>query len=281
MGIWILIALFLNVARADCGDPSQLITQAEKRVMETRFDDAKIALESAEKAFYCGAIADPELLARMWITEGAMLSFSGDAASAEASFAAASRVAPDYWNQNFGPRLREQYQRAASHQTGSGLIRLNPPLVHYVGTLDGVVTSFPIEVSAGLHLVQVGEAGGSVKFAQVVVLTDKAALTISTGLIDPLEKTPRSSTSDAEPIVDNQRKGRKTRRKPTMLIVAGTAGLLAGGAAGLAYAQRSGLNSASSVEELQAARQRQMAFAVTSYSLIGVAATGFTLHFVL
>lgn len=179
-------------AQSASGCPDRLgrldiVDQAEQKLVEADLVAADLTLRSLEKALGCGALAESELLARMWLVEGAWLTLQGDPQAAVDSWKAAARVAPGRWVEAYGPSLREAYEEAAAEpaSTEAARIELDPPLFQWIGAVDGVVTQFPARVAPGLHLVQVGPSEDDIRFARVLVAIPSAPSVVVTGLVEP------------------------------------------------------------------------------------------------
>jgi hypothetical protein len=272
MGVWLLI----SAAWATCPDPAAGVATAERAVVEARFDDAEAALAQAEAGFVCGDPADPDVLARMWMAEGAWLVLQDRNDEAKESFAAAKRVSPDLWNADYGDRIRAVYDE--SRDSGEmGQLSLRPAPDAYAAYLDGDEAVFPRSAEAGLHLIQVGPRTKAAQFGKVVALMPGDTLVVTTDLVEVAPApTPVAVT---QPVPTDE--PTTTTRSPALLIVSGAALALAAGSAGLALAQNGAMKNATTTEELDAAFARQKAFGATSYGLLGVGAVGGTLHFVL
>ena len=279
--IWMLLGSVAAFAQTPCEDVAPLVDQAEQAIFQVRFDVAEGLLSRAEKGMACGALADPELLARLWLAEGAMYSFSGDDVGSFHAFQAAIRVAPRMWVSNYGAHLRERYDEAFNTTVGKGFIDFEPQLAFYEGAVDGVVlTEFPAEVSEGLHLVQVRPPSGTVVFGRVVFVDGDSTARVRTGITEIAPPTLAVSpvvvrTETVVPIL------KPPRKKWHWLIAGATAGAFAGGAALLAFNEKSVIGRAQTAQQVRGAHGRQVGFAVTAYTLAAVSATGITLQFAL
>jgi hypothetical protein len=272
MVIGILAALF-GSAQAQCDDPFELVKRAERAVLEARLDDAQRRLVDMEAAFGCGPAASPDLLARMWISDGVMRSMKGAKSDASISFAAAYRASPGLWTEDFGNRLKTEYEASGQRESAPADLRLVPLPQGYGVAIDGVAWDTTSSLTDGLHLVQVGPDAAPMEFAKVVLLSPNAMLKVQTGLsLSSVEPgSPLSVGVDEDP----------TKRSPAWLLSAGGAGVVALAMAGGAYAQNPKLKAASSTQSLDKAYARQKGFGVAAVASTGVAATAFTLHWVL
>ena len=173
-------------------DPSAQVRSALAQLLSGALDQARVGLQEAERAFGCGASADPASLARYWLVEGALLSKSGDESAAKDSFSAARRVAPDLWLPDLGPSARLLWESALAPD-GAGELSLEPPPGVRPVWVDGALVSGSA-VPAGLHLVQIGGGGPSpsVEFAAIVWVDAGITALVRSGL-------PELAPPDPEP----------------------------------------------------------------------------------
>jgi len=267
------------VAHAGCDDIAPMVEQAETAIFQVRFDAAEVLIASAEAAMSCGDLANPDLLARLWLAEGAMYAFVGDDVGSFHAYQAAIRVAPRLWVQDYGARLRDRYDEAFNTQVGRGLISFDPPLGFYEAAVDGrLVPEQPVEVAEGLHLVQIRPPGGQVVFGRVVCVDHDATARIRTGIVE-VEPVAPPVEAVVEPVTEPVT---RTPGKRWHWLIAGvSAGALAGGAALLAYNEKTSLSQATTADQVRGAHARQVGFAATAYALVAVSATGITLQFAL
>ena len=114
-----------------------LLEGAEQSIVDTDLVQAEQNLRAMERAFSCGSAADPTLLGRMWLVEGALLTLRRDPEGARDAFRAAARTAPGVWQEDYGPELRQAYEEANRDLRGSSAISLDPPLFNYVAPSMG------------------------------------------------------------------------------------------------------------------------------------------------
>lgn len=172
-----LLIAWLAAAWA-CEDVEQQLGWATEGLIEADADEARSALDLAESGLGCGAVASPATLARFFLLDGATAALGGDRAATQDAFAAARRIDASVWVDALGARLREQHQAA----TGSGETgRVDVEAVGWEVRWDGVVATFPADVPAGLHVVQV-VGDGEVAFGRVVWLEPGEELVVSSGL---------------------------------------------------------------------------------------------------
>ena len=155
---------------------------------------ARSALDRVETAVACGSPISQETLATWWIVDSAVLEILGDRGSAEGGYGSAKGLAPHVWPAALPTWLRSTYD-AAPIPEGRGSLRLDPaPTAHSVW-IDGVLrTSW--EVSAGLHLVQVGQPQRDVVFARTVWVDPGVTSVVATQLDEAVIVPDRSPRSD-------------------------------------------------------------------------------------
>ena len=173
----------LGDAHAACPDPAAAVEVARDAVLALKDEVAAEALATAELGLTCGAWATPELLADLWLVEGARAGLGGHPLDAADAFSAAARVAPGRWDADLGPDLRRVYDEATQQPSGApGELRVKPELPELVVRLDGAVVAQPAIIASGLHLVQVGPANGPVIFGRMFLQPADEILTVDTGI---------------------------------------------------------------------------------------------------
>lgn len=203
MGIALLTLLAAAEAADECPDRLDrldLVEAAERALVEADLAAADARLRELEAAVGCGPLAEPELLGRMWLVEGAWLTLQGDAEAAADSWRAAARVAPGRWVVEYGAKLRKAYEDAnAAPPRGDTLITLDPPLFRWIGAVDGEVVAFPATVPAGLHIVQVGPDEDHVAFSRILLAFPDTPSVVVTGLLEPTTTAPAPAPAATEP----------------------------------------------------------------------------------
>ncbi|MBN1337213.1 MAG: hypothetical protein JXB39_14740 [Deltaproteobacteria bacterium] len=276
----LLLALLLPVARAACEDVSVLVKDLEQATLEGRTEAVQEALGALRVAFGCGPQADPTLLGRMWLAEGVHAARTGDPRFASIAFASAARVAPDVWNDAYGPEVRSMYDAAVAKRPGEGQVRVSPVPEGYVTALDGTQVSFPTRTLEGLHVVQVGPSGNRAVYASVFYLPPGETFFVLTELGDArpsVAEAPTPAQIPAAPVAP------VPARRPARawLVSGGVAAALAAGSALLAVHQDAAMEEATRMDDLDAAFQRQKAWAWTSYGCMGLSAVSVGLFFAL
>lgn len=198
----LLILLNSLASAAPCPDVEAQVTEAEAALVEARLADVEAALAEAEAAFVCARPPETQLLARFWLAEGAMYSINEDEAGAADSFAAAHRVAPDHWNASLGEDMRADYEAAAAADPGQGTLRLEPAPRALVGWVDGSSRDFPVDLAAGLHLVQVGPRKQPARFGRIVYLPPGDTLVLDHPVEEPLGLFDAVGLPEPEPVVE-------------------------------------------------------------------------------
>ncbi len=169
-----------------CRPPEYVLNEIEEYVGLFELEYAKEAIEAAQVSYACSAPAEPQTLARILLADAVIKVFGEDAEGAKLSFAAANRVAPDVWNANYGEDNKALYDQASAATPGSGTIKLLPHFPEQVLWVDGQPMVAPVEVPAGMHLVQAGIDGqANASFARLVRVNDGQTNIVKTGLSAP------------------------------------------------------------------------------------------------
>ena len=189
---WIL--LIAAAASAACPDRAELIDKALDAVVSADLFGARNRLTELEGALACGVLATQDELVSMWLLEGALSTFSGDREGASDAFRAAAVQRPSWFIDDLGAPLRADYDAAcATPVSGTGTLVIEPVLAGWTLAVDGESAEFPVTVSAGLHVVQVGSSDDAVGFARVIHVSDGATVVIDTQLRPVLPRDPVST----------------------------------------------------------------------------------------
>ncbi|MFT5456821.1 MAG: hypothetical protein ACI9K2_003311 [Myxococcota bacterium] len=187
MGVALLITL---AAHAACPDRLEILDAATSAVVGADLFAARNRLNELEEAFACGGLAGRDELALLWLLEGALATFSGDADGAEDGFRAAAAISPGRFIEDLGPRLREQYEASLHRVAGAGgTVVIEPTLAGWTLAVDGEPVASPAEVAEGLHLVQVGPSPDEIGFARVIAVFG-GTLVVDTGFEPILYRDP-------------------------------------------------------------------------------------------
>ncbi|MEL6342898.1 MAG: hypothetical protein AAFV53_07175 [Myxococcota bacterium] len=245
-------------AQDPCPDPAAIAEAAKSALLDAEMETAEALMSEAEAALGCSGLPEPELLARLWLIEGARLYFLDDAFGAQSAFRSAGRLAPALWFPEFGERLFAVYQQAQSAEA------LMPAEIHLEAVpdkmqaaLNGQPADFPQVVPPGSHLIQIVERDGTARYARMVMLPPDEILDIEVGPLQPA----------------------RPKRRWGMLAVSGGALLAAGGMTYLATQQNTQMEQASAPQEIEDARSQQRALTATGYGLGGVAVVGGVMFF--
>ena len=206
----ILFLLFAQLAVAadppPCEGPALVLAQAQERLNEARFDQARNLLASAEGAFGCGEVADPALLAHQWLIEGALEYYdTRDADAASEAFAAARRVAPDVWIPDLGAEVRAHWESVTQPEE-SGTLSVQGAPEGAVVALNGTVVTLPATAAAGLHLVQVGIDEQDIRYARIVYVPPSQSVSLGVSGADwtiaapqaPLVEVPEATVEPTQ-----------------------------------------------------------------------------------
>lgn len=260
---------------APCDVPEVLLDQAETAIIEGRLDEAEVLTEKTGVSFRCGTVATPRVLGRLWLAEGALFTLQMDAEGDDA-FAAAARVAPGFWNDAYGARLRDAYDRVSAIPAPPAIIDLDPPVSTYVGLLDGTVTTFPVEAPSGLHLVQVGPSADRAVFSIMMYLPAGNDVVLRTGIDESVQLEPIETLAVTDP--GPRTRGDRKRRPLGLILASGGAAILASVSAGLALNEKRIMENTSDLDTLYAAQQRQLGWAISSYTLMGLTGAGVVVY---
>lgn len=242
----------------------------ERAVLEARLEALPELQARVDASLACGRPLGPDLLARLWLAEGASLELRADPAGAEQAFAAAWRADPDLWNADFGPQLRAAYDRAVDRApVASGQLRVEAEGA-WVVRVDGRPTAFESTQPSGLHLVQVHAPEQDVRYGLQVVLLPGQRVTVRTGLVAETAPPPVIAVAPEPlaPIVAPR------ARSNAGLWVAVASGALSVASGALWLSENSAMRSATTLDALDAARGRQIGFSAAGFGFgaLGVGA---------
>ncbi len=262
----------------DCTTLDDALKQAESAVIEARIDDTDAALRLFEQSLGCDAVAKPEQLARIWLTEGAMLSFDGDPEGAVDAYVAAARVHFSTWNEDLGPKVKAEYDAAVadmSHQTAT--LGSDTKLPDGVAWLDGKPTTLPTQVTAGLHAIQVAREGNPPIFGRIFYLGPDQSLQL-----EPLDLASLGEAVVEQPVGAGAGPVfvLTPRQDKVMLFAAGGTAVAAGVLAFVAARQPGVQADATSLAELKGSRALQIATGLASYGAVAGSVGFVGLHFV-
>jgi len=280
------ILALANLAHAACDEAPLYVERAEQAVLEGRLADATQALKDATVAWTCGPNAEPEVLARFWLAEGALAMAEGDLARARLSFSAAYRVAPDLWPIDYGVKPYIQYQAAAEEWTGQATIKLHPQPVARLSLLDGQPASYPATTVAGLHLVQLGRSEQHMEFASFVKVEQDDTFLVLTELEPVSEEELAAAPAPPSPVMSDLAAPqapsirRERDHPPALLASSGVALALAGTSAAMAFRQTAAMQEAPTEAKLHQAYARQQTYAQATWVLGGLGAVGLGLYLV-
>lgn len=249
MVVWAMSASAIE----PCPDPEASLRAAEDAVVEGRTRDARDRLAEVEETLGCRT-STPELLARFWVAEGAASFADGDLSSADLSFAAARRVAPELWTQDFGSKARAAWSASwpPAGRPATGVLELDPHPVQNRGLLDGSPSRWPSETSAGLHLVQL-EVDGQIRFGRFVRVDAGTLELVLSGAAEPLPALPPVSNEPKDP--------------PDLLALGAGAVALAGASLALWAVADGQVRDAPDLGALRRAQDRKVGFGAASVTL--------------
>lgn len=238
--------LLLTVATAvACPSLDAILQRGHEALVDLRTDEVQDTLDEAERSLACGSPASPEVLGDLFLVEGVLGTVLGDEQRALAAFQALARTSRASFDDVYGDEVRAMYERAAGVPAGIGSIELAPGLGSNVAWLDGVQAPRLSNQIAGLHVVQVSDHLGAVKFGRIVYLAPDQILEVHTG-VDPGPRVVR----------------RSGMRKRGLLLAGMGAGLAGGGLFVAALGQNSVMKNSRTRQGLTHAFAAQIHFAV-------------------
>ena len=223
MGFGVLIAILSGLAHAEepCEDPRILVNQAQGDVEGFFLAEAESEINRTKRAFGCSGLPNSDLLARMWQAEGVIQTMQGNADVASLSFAAAERMAPGSWNENYGEEMKGVFALAAAKvESKPAQLRFKSLPKGSQVAIDGVVQEAPFNLDGGLHLVQVGPPNEVAEWARVIEVPAGEQMVI---LVDT--QTVIEGNQPILPIVVKSYKGHPSRN---IALIGLASGLVAG-----------------------------------------------------
>lgn len=222
-----LLALFLfalapREALADCPSVDIWLERMEQDIVALRLTQAQEALTQAEAGFSCGPPATTAQIARFWRAEGVLLTIQKREEEAGFSFAAARRLEPDVWTPIFGSEMERMFHAAPPLDDPPSTLTLQPWDTRYHGWVDGRAAAFPVQLDAGLHLVQASRSprasDATIEYGKLILITNGAMTTFNT----PFPRDPGLLAESKKPDAPST--------ASLALVAGGAASALAGGA---------------------------------------------------
>lgn len=239
-----------------CPSLQEILDRGQEALVDLRTDEVDRALAEAEQALDCGSPPEPDQLGELFLIEGVYATVLGEEERALSAFQALARTSRESWNDVYGAEVRALYERAAEVPAGIGSIELTPKLGSNVAWLDGVEAPRLSNQITGLHVVQVTDHLGAVRFGRIVYLAPDQVLEVQTGVAPgPKVVTP-------------------TRTMQKGLLFAGVGTAVAGaGMWGLSLAQNPALEQADSRAKLDRALGTQVG--LTAGGAVALAASSY------
>ena len=188
-----------TVAWAQPCEPDEHVVEAYTQLVAGDSATAEQAIASAREHYGCANLSDRQSLARFWLVDGALSLTQGDPTAASDAFAAAKALAPDLWLPDLPASARAHWEAAVSPQ-GRGSLAFEPPLGARPVWVDGASVVGPADVSAGSHLVQVGDTDGRVMFADTVWVGPSLSILVETGLLPLSAEAPTAPVCPELPV---------------------------------------------------------------------------------
>lgn len=229
------------------------------------------ALAVGEQALIaCDAVFSANQLGALWLREGVVESLQGNEAESNDAFAAAGRVAPDLWNANYGGALRAKYDLARVRTLPPAKLRLQPPPGGNAVRVDSQEVDGTLEVlelTAGLHGVEVLDPAGTVQFSKILWLAPDETSTIQTGVAPaPLPEPDVKTVPVVQP---------PSRKRVSPLLVGGIASVVAGSALLAVSVERSAaMDDATTAEALKSTYDLHVGTRIGGLGLVGLGVVG-------
>ncbi len=191
--MWLLFAL--SFAHGEpCENPEWIANEVEEYIANYMLDEALAALERADTSWGCSDVANPAVLARLYLAQGAVSYFMEEPLQSRLGFMAAYRTAPEVWTSFYGEDARALYDaQAAMPALSDGTIKFLPVPVGYNVYIDGAPLGESSGVQAGLHLVQIEIPDGDMVFAERLTVLESSEVLVATGLRPGPPKTANAN----------------------------------------------------------------------------------------
>ncbi|MEZ4318215.1 MAG: hypothetical protein R3F61_11965 [Myxococcota bacterium] len=275
-----MIAL-VAVAFADgpaCPAVPPLLDAANGALVEVETDAAQQSMRKAEEALLaCRAIFDPKTLGRLWLLEGVLRTVEGDETAATDAFAASGRVAPDAWQDVYGPTVRGRYEVALTRDPGASDLELVPELGANVAWLDGVrAEGSTVPTTGGLHAVQISDPTGVVLFSQILWLPPGDRMRLETGVptASRVEVEVPGPVPRPEPVV-----AREPKRIDPLLVGGIGAAVVGGTLMAWSFERSAAMGSATEPDVLRSRYHQHAASRISGLGMLGLGVTAVGLSF--
>ncbi len=220
-----------------CTEPASALMSAAQEFANQGLVYASQNLNDFVEGTQCSAQLTPELAAHYFQVKGAVLQAKGDLSDAQQAFASAKAIAPDAWYSDGlgfeGTPWKKAFDGAPAIEGGGAQIAIGNPAnlgrTEWVA-VDGTIVAAPYHITPGLHLVQVGEAGQSARYAREIDAVPDKALNLD--LNSAVEPALPPSMATLEYTTRSTPQQRKTRLRTAGLLTGGAAAALFGSAVG-------------------------------------------------
>jgi len=184
----IVVWIIATTAHADCVPQPERLTELERAVLAGRNEEARASVDRLVEAFGCGPMAEPGILARLWLAQAVLFDRSGETLAANEALLAAGERSPSTWVDGYGLAMRVRQLRLMAsdilRDRPRGTVEVEPE--GYFTGIDGLRHDrFPAAIPAGLHLVQVGPSAREMRHAELVDVLPETDLVVVTGLEPP------------------------------------------------------------------------------------------------
>ncbi len=251
-------------------DPDAHRRLADTALAEARLDDASTSFAAAITALGCAELSASGL-ARLQVVHGSLLLLHAqDPAGASFAFRAA-RTLDDSVAPTVAGEVRDAWDAASPTRGPEVPVTLVGLPEGWTVLVDTRVITGPLSVPAGLHVLQVKDPGGSVRWGEMALAERPLTLQLPALSGPPLPQPAPDPTAPAP---------RAPTPGHTAARVVGTVLVGAGGVAtGLSYGSRAAQADAPDLTALRVARDRQVGLGSAGLALLAAGATVWTVSF--
>lgn len=171
---------------------------AERSLFALEYAEAGTYLALVEEGFACGPASTAEV-ARFWLLTAGLASFTEDDVNVDVAFTAARAADSGFWVEALGVDLKARWE-AVPPVDEVAVVTLDPPPWGYEVRVDGNVHEGPLELPAGLHVIQVHD--GPARFGRVLRVVPGQPALLPTGLEareEPVAVAPAAPVTPTAP----------------------------------------------------------------------------------
>ncbi len=203
-----------------CPDPERELQSAQQDAVSFYLQDAQKGILTAIEGFGCTGPAHTALVAVFWQTQGFIWGMQENGDKASTAYAAAKRIEPTLWNEDFGDTEKARFDAAESISGDRSVITFRGLGNDDWITVDGIQTKGVVRLEPGMHLIQVG-SGDLARFAAVLDVVPGQASDVA---------VPGGNTAGIESKTLATTESKKTSPVKLTLLGTGIASLVTAGA---------------------------------------------------